>query len=130
MNQHKLEYLTATTIILTVLGPPTALLKILLTVIALDYFTGVLKAGYERRLNSNIGAKGIIKKIGYMAGVALAHQIDAWVGSGDAFRLLSMSLFIANEAWSNAENLAAVGVALPKPVVDKIKEFMDPNKER
>lgn len=37
--------------------------------------------------------RGIIKKISYLAAVALTHQIDIWLGTGDALRSLSVSLF-------------------------------------
>jgi toxin secretion/phage lysis holin len=114
-----------TGLIINALGPPSALLDILIACIALDYITGVLRAAYERRMNSRIGARGIIKKISYLTAVALAHQIDLWLGTGNALRSLSMSLFIGNEAWSNVENLAAMGIVFPKPVIEKIKEMMD-----
>lgn len=113
-----------TGLIINALGPPSALLDILIACIALDYITGVLRAAYERRLNSIIGARGIIKKISYLVAVALAHQLDLWLGTGDALRSLSMSLFIGNEVWSNIENLAVMGIVFPQPVLEKIKEMM------
>ncbi len=113
-----------TGLVINALGPPSALLNILIACIALDYMTGVLRAAYERRMNSRIGAKGIIKKISYLVAVALAHQLDLWLGTGDALRSLSMSLFIGNEVWSNVENLAVMGIVFPQPVLVKIKEMM------
>ncbi len=113
-----------TGLIINTLGPPSALLDILIACIALDYITGVLRAAYERRMNSYVGAKGIIKKISYFIAVALAHQLDLWLGTEDALRSLSMSLFIGNEVWSNIENLAVMGIVFPQPVLEKIKEMM------
>ena len=37
----------------------------LLILIVVDYITGVLRAIYDRELNSGVGRKGIIKKIGF-----------------------------------------------------------------
>ena len=113
-------------LVLDALGPRNALINVLITVIVLDYATGLLRAGYECKMNSLVGAKGIIKKIGYLVGVALAHQIDLWLHTGDAFRAMSISLFIANETWSNIENLAVLGIVFPKSLLGKIKEMMDP----
>ena len=113
-----------TALFIDVIGPRTAMLTVLITVIVIDYLTGVLRAIYERRLDSRVGARGIIKKISYLAAVALAHQIDLWLGTGDALRSLSISLFIANEAWSNVENIAVMGIVFPQPVLAKIKEMM------
>lgn len=111
-------------LVIDALGAQSALLRILIACIALDYITGVLRAAYERRINSRIGARGIIKKISYLVAVALGHQLDLWLGTGDALRSLSMSLFIGNEVWSNVENLAVMGIVFPQPVLDKIKEMM------
>jgi toxin secretion/phage lysis holin len=113
-----------TGLFINAIGPRTAMLTVLMTVIVIDYITGVLRAIYERRLCSKVGARGIIKKISYLAAVALAHQIDLWLGTGDALRSLSISLFIANEAWSNVENIAVMGIVFPQPVLAKIKEMM------
>ena len=124
MEEKRALYIFVTAIFVDLLGPPTALLSVLLVCIGLDYFTGVLRAAYERKLSSRVGARGIIKKIGYLSAVALAHQFDLWLGTGDEIRSLSVSLFIANEGWSNIENLAAIGIGFPKPVLDKVRSIM------
>lgn len=123
MNRKK-ALVVLTGLVINALGPQSALLNILIACIALDYITGVLRAAYERRMNSRIGAKGIIKKISYLVAMALAHQLDLWLGTGDALRSLSMSLFVGNEVWSNMENLAVMGIVFPQPVLVKIKEMM------
>jgi toxin secretion/phage lysis holin len=123
MDKRKASILL-TAFFIDVIGPRTAMLNVLIAVIAIDYLTGVLRAIYERRLDSRVGARGIIKKIGYLTAIALAHQIDVWLGTGDALRSLSLSLFIANEAWSNIENLASMGIVFPQPVLARIKEMM------
>ena len=110
-----------TAFLIDALGPRTAMLNVLIAVIVIDYLTGVLRAIYERKLNSRVGARGIIKKISYLTAVALTYQIDIWLGTGDALRSLSISLFIANEAWSN---LAVMGIVFPQPVLVKIKKMM------
>lgn len=124
MEEKKAAIIFITAIFIDLLGPPDALLRILLVCIALDYFTGLLRAAYQRRLSSKIGAKGIIKKIGYLSAVVLAHQFDLWLGTGDEIRSLAVSLFIANEGWSNIENLAAIGIGFPKLVLDKLRAIM------
>jgi len=54
------SFLTA---IVYFLGGWDIALEILLLMIVLDYSTGVLKAIFNKKLNSEIGAKGIIKKV-------------------------------------------------------------------
>ena len=123
MDRRKIMVIL-TALVIDVIGPRSTMLNVLIAVIAIDYITGVLRAIYERRLCSRVGARGIIKKISYMAAVALVHQIDLWLGTGDAFRSLSLSLFIANEVWSSLENLATVGIIFPRSVIVKIRELM------
>ena len=57
-------------------GDLNGLLVVLCVVIVLDYVTGLLKAGITHQLSSEIGFKGILKKILLLVIVALAHLID------------------------------------------------------
>ena len=45
----------------------------LLVCMAVDYITGVLAALYEKRLNSEVGFRGILKKVVILLIVVLAH---------------------------------------------------------
>ena len=45
------------------LGSPDGFLFTLIAFVVVDYITGVLRAGVERKLSSSIGVKGIAKKI-------------------------------------------------------------------
>ena len=49
---------------------------ILIIFIVIDYITGILKAIYNKELNSRIGAKGIIKKVGYIFIVIISSLLD------------------------------------------------------
>ena len=44
----------------------------LLIFMIIDYITGIIKAIYQHKLNSKIGIKGILKKIGYIFIVVIA----------------------------------------------------------
>lgn len=68
-------------------------LQLLLIVIVLDYITGLCKAVYTKKLNSTVGAKGIIKKIGYLIIVALAVVLDKIAGNTGAIRSLVIYFF-------------------------------------
>ena len=75
------------------LGGLDVALKTLLVFILLDYITGVCEAITKKKLNSIIGAKGIVKKIGYLIIVALSVQLDRITGETGAIRTL-VSIFL------------------------------------
>lgn len=101
-------------------GSFDGLLTALCVAVVLDYVTGLIKAGVTHTLSSEIGFKGILKKILIMLVVALAHVIDNCVGSGDTWRNIAIVFYICNEGISILENAVACGL----PVPNKLKEIL------
>ena len=62
----------------SILGGCDILFKMLLLFIGIDYITGVLGAIYKGKLSSNVSAKGIIKKIGYILLVVVACLVGGY----------------------------------------------------
>ena len=97
------------------IGGCDALAQALVLLIALDVAGGLAQAFYERKLNSSIMRRGLIRKTGYFAAIALAVLVDrALFQAQPAFRTLVLSYLCINEALSVIEHLAAVGVPLPR----------------
>ena len=103
------------------LGTLAVPMLVLLGVMLLDYITGMVKAYMTAQLSSRIGIKGILKKLCYMAMVAVGAGVDyllrgALVQAGiDLHIELFCGLLVAiwliiNELISILENLAAIGV--------------------
>lgn len=114
------------------LGTLAVPVLVLLCVMAIDYVTGIVKAYMTVQLSSRIGIKGILKKLCYMAMVAVGAAIDYLLGSAlvQAGIDLHIELFcgllvaiwlIINELISVMENLAAIGVP-GFPRLEKILE--------
>lgn len=101
-------------------GSFDGLLTALCVAVVLDYVTGLIKAGITHTLSSEIGFKGILKKILIMLIVALAHVIDNCIGSCDTWRNIAIVFYICNEGISILENAVACGL----PVPDKLKEIL------
>ena len=118
---------TLATMLVYFLGGWDIALKILLTVVVIDYITGVLKAIYERNLNSTIGAKGIIKKVGYFMVVAVAVILDRITGETGAIRTLVIYFFVANEGISILENWGGMGLPLPQKLIDTLEQLKNDN---
>lgn len=108
------------------LGSIDKLIIMLLIIMAIDYITGICKAIINRKLNSIIGIKGIIKKFGYLLIVALSVLIDKILGDADAIRMLVIYFFIANEGISILENWSEMGLPLPK----KLKQIFEQLKNK
>lgn len=108
------------------LGGLDQLLTALIAVIILDYLTGVLKAVHSKALSSEIGFKGIAKKVLTLVVVALAFIIESLTTHALPLREIVIMFFIANEGISILEN--AVGTGLPVPA--KLRDILAQLKER
>lgn len=98
----------------------------LLIFIAIDYITGVIKAIYQKKLNSKLGLKGILKKLGYIFIVMIATLFDYLIGDSTlAVRSLIIYFFISNEAISILENWALMGLPLPKKIFQVFESLKD-----
>lgn len=107
-------------------GLDTALIT-LLVFIVLDYITGLCKAIMNKKVNSLIGAKGIVKKVGYLIIVALSVRLDQLTGDSGAIRNLVIYFFVANEGISILENWGSMGMPLPKKIFDVLEQIKSEN---
>ena len=103
-----------------IFGAWNGALVALIAIMAIDYITGVMKAVYTKTVSSEIGYKGLIKKIMVLAVVALANIIENVTGRSVAVREIVIMFFIANEGISILENAA---VMLPK-MPQKLKDIL------
>ena len=107
-------------------GEIDGLLIALLTVIVIDYATGLVCAKINKNLSSSVGFKGLAKKGLMLSIVVIANIIDTQViKSGSAFRSAVICFYLANESISILENAGKLGVPLPK----KLKEILIQLKE-
>ena len=111
------------------LGGWDSMLNILMTLIVLDYVSGVLKSIFQKKLSSEVGWKGIIKKVMFMVTVAVANLIQAVIGNVVPLREIVIAFFIANEALSILENGGAMGIKYPKKLLDVLKQLHDDSDE-
>lgn len=104
------------------LGGVDGLMITLIAFIAVDYISGVLVAIAKHKLNSEIGFKGICKKVLIIALVGVANLIDINViKSGAVARTAVIFFYAANEGISIIENAAKLGL----PVPEKLKKILD-----
>jgi len=110
------------------LGGVDVALTCLLVAIVLDYISGIMKAYVNKQLSSQIGFKGIVKKVGVLLVVMLAVLVDRVTGETGAIRTLVIYYFVANEGLSIIENLGQAGVPIPESIRKALKALKKENK--
>ena len=111
------------TFFLSILTGYDTLFKALLIFIVLDYLSGVMRAIYTKKLSSKIGAKGIIKKIGYIVLIVVVEILDILLKDNGYLRNIIIYMFIANEGISILENWSAMGIKVPDIIKDKFSNL-------
>lgn len=124
-----INFITSTlaTALVYFLGGWDVALQTLLIVIVVDYISGVCRAIYKKKLNSKVGVKGILKKIGYLLVVVLAVVLDRIMGNTGAIRTLVIYFFVANEGISILENWGDMGLPLPQKMFDVLEQLKKDN---
>ena len=98
-----------------IFGAMDGLFFALLTFIILDYITGVINAIIEKKLNSEVGFRGILKKITIFLLVAMGNLIDVYILKiGASVRTSIIFFYIANEGISILENVSKIGIPIPE----------------
>ena len=71
----------------------------LIAFVVIDYLTGVMCAIIDKTLSSNVGFKGIFRKVLIFVMVGIGHVIDTQlIGSGDALRTAVIFFYISNDS--------------------------------
>lgn len=102
-------------------------LQTLLLFMVVDYVSGLILAGVFKKsektksgaLSSNVGFKGLCKKIGILFCVLIAYRLDISIGT-DYIRTAVIIAFIVNEAVSIVENVGLMGVPIPPAILKAI----------
>ncbi len=102
------------------IGGFDTLMTTLLTFIAMDYITGIMKALVNKKLSSEIGYKGIFKKVLIIFVVAIAHEIDIMFNN-TGIRYLVITFYIINEGISIIENSSIIGLPIPQKIKNTLK---------
>ena len=93
----------------------------LMAFVAIDYVTGVMCAISDHALSSEVGFRGICRKVLIFVLVGIGHILDANVlGQGDVMRTAVIFIYLSNEGVSLLENAAHLGLPIP----DKLKEIL------
>jgi toxin secretion/phage lysis holin len=120
--------ITAFTTYLT--GMFTEVLIVLIAVQVWDYSTGCLRGVLTGTLNSTIGLKGILKKIGMLMIVGLAGCVEfvllsLGMNTHNGLVVTVICFFIVNESISCLENAAQLGVPIPRVLYEALAKLRE-----
>ena len=109
------------------LGGCDGLLYALVAFVTLDYITGVMCAVADKKLSSDVGFKGICRKMLIFILVGVGNIIDVYViGTGSVIRTAVIFFYLSNEGISLLENVSTLGLPIP----EKLKVVLEQlNKE-
>ena len=108
------------------LGGCDGLLYALIAFCIIDYLSGVACAISDHNLSSQIGFKGIFKKVLIFLLVGIGHILDTQViGSGSVLRTAVIFFYLSNEGVSLIENAAHLGLPIPEKLKDVLEQLHD-----
>ena len=109
------------------LGGWDGFLYALTAFIVIDYLTGVMAAIIKKELSSEVGFKGIFKKILIFTLVGVGSIIDTYVlKDGSVIRTAVIFFYLSNEGISILENTSIIGLPIPQ----KLKDILEQLKEK
>lgn len=112
------------------LGGIDGFLYVLVVFVIIDYITGVMLAVLEKRVSSDIGFRGIFKKVLIFLIVAMGNIIDFYlIKDGSAIRTAIIFFYISNEGISIIENAAKIGLPVPEKIKKVLEELTEDDAE-
>lgn len=111
-----------------IFGGFNSLIYALTAFVAIDYITGVLLAIRDKKISSEVGYKGIVRKFLIFLIVSMGNIMDNYVlGTGSTLRTLVIMFYLANEGISILENAGQLGLPIPKKLREAIEKFNSSN---
>lgn len=108
------------------LGGCDGLLYALIAFVVIDYITGVMCAINDKTLSSEVGFRGICRKVLIFLLVGIANILDVQViGTGSVLRTAVIFFYISNEGVSLLENAAHLGLPVPEKIKTVLEQLHD-----
>ena len=112
------------------LGGLDVMLITLFVFMVTDYLTGVMKAIVNKKLSSEIGFKGIFKKVCIIFLIGVAVRLDIVLNLDESLRYLVIGFYIANEGISILENVGELGLPFPQKLKDILIQLNDEGSDK
>ena len=108
------------------LGGADGFLYALIAFVVIDYITGVMCAIVDKKLSSEVGFKGIFKKVLIFILVGVGNIIDVQVlGEAGVLRTAVIFFYLSNEGVSLLENAGHLGLPIPAKLKEVLEQLHD-----
>lgn len=108
------------------LGGCDGLLIALVVFAVVDYITGVMCAVADKKLSSEVGFKGICRKVLIFILVGIANILDVQViATGSILRTAVIFFYLSNEGVSLLENAGHLGLPIPEKLKLVLEQLHD-----
>ncbi len=108
------------------LGGADGFLYALIAFVVIDYITGVMCAIVDKKLSSEVGFKGIFKKVLIFILVGVGNIIDVQVlGQAGVLRSAVIFFYLSNEGVSLLENAGHLGLPIPAKLKAVLEQLHD-----
>ena len=108
------------------LGGADGFLYALIAFVVIDYITGVMCAIVDHKLSSEVGFKGIFKKVLIFILVGVGNIIDVQVlGQAGVLRTAVIFFYLSNEGVSLLENAGHLGLPIPAKLKAVLEQLHD-----
>ena len=108
------------------LGGCDGLLFTLVIFVVVDYVTGVMCAITNHTLSSEVGFRGICRKVLIFILIGVGHLLDVnIIGIGSILRTALIFFYLSNEGLSLIENAAYLGLPIPEKLKDVLIQLHD-----
>jgi len=112
-------------------GGMDGLIFALLVFVIADYITGVMCAIADKKLSSEVGFKGICKKVLIFVMVGIGHVMDTYlIGNGEVLRTAVIFFYCSNEGVSMLENAGHLGLPIPAKLKDILEQLHDRTEDK
>lgn len=108
------------------LGGCDGLLYALVLFVVVDYITGVMCAANDHKLSSEVGFRGICRKVLIFLLVGIGHVLDSQIiGTGSVLRTAVIFFYLSNEGVSLLENAGHLGLPIPEKLKVVLEQLHD-----
>ena len=108
------------------LGGCDGLIIALILFVVMDYITGIMCAIADKKLSSEVGFRGICRKVIIFMLVGIANIIDVEViKTGSVLRTAVIFFYLSNEGISLLENAGHLGLPIPEKLKLVLEQLHD-----
>ncbi len=106
------------------LGGADGFLYALIAFVVIDYITGVMCAISNKQLSSEVGFRGICRKVLIFILVGVGNIVDMYVlQNGNILRTAVIFFYLSNEGISLLENAGRIGLPIPQKLKDILAQL-------